>query len=115
MNRSNRFRIAAALILGLTAISWLFKGIVDTFSGVPGGINNLVLAAAMFFLTLLSWKRPLLGGIISASLAVALAMYFFIILPDLQTAVLPLLLMCAPMAISGLLFIEADWTSKKRN
>ena len=115
MIRSQSYRIAAACILGLTAIFWLFKGISDILGNVQGGILNLILSLVMFSLILLSWRRLLLGGIITASLAVILAVYFNLKLPNIYIAYIPMFLMCAPMVISGLLFIEADWASKKRN
>jgi len=115
MKYANTFMIAAALVLGLTTIFWLFKGILDLLGGVRGGILNLIFSLAMAGLLLLSWKRALLGGIITAFLAVILAIYFNLVLPDINSAYIPLLLICAPMVISGLLFIEVDWASKKRN
>ncbi|MGB8214561.1 MAG: hypothetical protein WCE68_13470 [Anaerolineales bacterium] len=115
MKRSHYFKIAAAGILGLTAILWFIKGITDIFGNVSGGILNLVLSIFLFGLIFLSWKRLLLGGIITASLAVLLAFGFSIVLPDISLALIPLLLLCAPMALSGLLFIEADWTKKRRD
>lgn len=115
MKRVMTFKIAAAVILGLTAIFWLFKGIIDLFGRVQGGINNLFIAAALILLILFDWKRPLLGGLITALLAVALAVYFNFSLPDIYSAYIPLLLICAPMVIGGLLYIEADWAKKKRD
>jgi len=109
------FKIAAAVILGLTAIFWLFKGISDLIGGIQGGIYNLLIAVVLILLILFDWKWPLLGGIITALLAVALAVYFNFSLPDLYSAYIPLLLICAPMVISGLFFIEADWAKKKRD
>jgi small basic protein len=50
-----------------------------------------------------------------AFLGIILAVYFNFSLPDIYSAYIPLLLICAPMTLGGLLFIEADWTSKKRD
>jgi hypothetical protein len=115
MNRSKIYRLIAAVVLGLTALFWMFKGIVDLVGGVRGGIQNTILAITLFVLVLISWKWLLWGGIITAFSAVILAMYFFLLPTYIQTITPHLLLMCAPMVISGLLFIEADWASKKRN
>ena len=115
MKRTHGLKIAAAVILALTAIYWFSRGIVWMLSGITSEIYSLILAIIMFFLIVLSWKRPLLGGIITASLGVLLSIYFLVFLPDLQTAIPPLVLLCIPMAISGLLFIEADWNSRKGN
>ncbi len=115
MDRSHVFKIAAALIVGVPALFWLIKGAADIVGGVSGGEFNLIVAIVMLGLALLSWKRMLLGGIIMAALAVLLAITFNLILPNLEVAFIPLLLMCAPMVLSGLLFIEADWNKKKRD
>ena len=114
MSRSQVFKNAAAAILGVTGLFWLIKGALDLSGGVPGGDYNLGIAVVILGLTLLSWKRMLLGGIITATLAVLLAVIFNLVLPNIQLAFIPLILICAPMALGGLLFIEADWTKKKR-
>ena len=105
MKRSNNFKIPAAVILVLTAVYWLYQGIILMLRWGTSEISSLILAIIMFFLIVFSWRRPLLGGILTASLGVLLSIYFLVFLPDLQTASSPLILMCAPMAISGLLFI----------
>jgi len=115
MKRSNGFRIAAAFVLGLTTIFWLFKGLADILGGVQGGTDNLIVAVALLLLTLVGWKRLLLGGIVTASVGVILAVYFNFSLPDIYSAYIPLILICAPMVLGGLLFIEADWAAKKRD
>jgi hypothetical protein len=115
MKRPNNFKIAAAIILVLTAIYWLYQGISWMLRGVTGEIRSLILAIIMLVLVVVGWKRPLLGGIITAALGILLSIYFLVLLPDLQTAAPPLILMCTPMAISGLLFIEAEWSSRKRD
>jgi uncharacterized membrane protein YcfT len=112
---ANRFRVAAAFILGLTALFWLISGIIGAVQGVPREIYNIVFALVIFFLMALCSRRPLMWGIITSSLGVVLAMYFLFALPDFYTALLPLFLMCAPLAIGGLLFIEADWAMKKKD
>ena len=115
MKHDSSYKLAAVIILGLTAIFWLYKAIVDIIGGVRGGILNLTMSILMVCLLLLSWKWPLVGGITTTSLAVILAIYFNLNLPSIYIAFIPMILMCAPMVISGLLFIEADWASKKRN
>jgi hypothetical protein len=45
---------------------------------------------------------------------ILLAIYLFLLPTDLQTITPQLLFMCIPMTIAGLIFIEADWNSKKR-
>ena len=115
MKRANIFKIAAAVILGLTAAIWLIKGIVDLIGGTQGGILNLIFSIALFGLTFLSWKRPLVGGVITASVGVLLIVGFNLVLPDIYAMAVSFFQMFLPMAIAGLLFIEADWAKKKRN
>ena len=114
MKRARVFRTIAAVVLGLTAFFWLFKGLVDVFSGTRGGMNNLLVAIGLLVLTLIGWKRLLWGGIVLALLGVILAIYFNIILPDIYSAFIPLLLICSPMVLGGLLYIEADWAAKRK-
>jgi small basic protein len=115
MKRAKFFRIAATFILGMTAIFWLFKGLADLIGGVQGGVYNLIVAIALILLGVFIWKLPLLGGITTALLGVILALYFNLSLPDIYSAYIPLFLICAPMVLGGLLSIEADWASKKRD
>ncbi len=115
MKRVTFFKIAAAAILGLTAIFWLYKGASDLIGGVRGGVNNLIVAVFLILMIFFDWKWPLLGGIITALSAVVLAVYFNFRLPDIYSAYIPLLLICVPMVISGLLFIEGDWAKKRIN
>jgi signal transduction histidine kinase len=114
MKRANKFKVAAAFILGLAAIFWLLKGLTDLLGGIQGGIVNLIFSIFMFGIIIFSWKRPLWGGIFTAIMALILAVYFNLNLPNIYLAFIPLLLMCAPLVISGLLFIEADWSTRKR-
>ena len=115
MKRTNGLFIAAIVILSLTAIYWLIQGFGLMFSGAPAGIYSiyLVLPVIMVVLALISRKRALLGGIITSTLGILLAVYFLMIKLDLYAALPFLFLMSVPMAISGLLLIEADWNSKK--
>jgi hypothetical protein len=113
MERVKLLKILAAFVLGLAAVLWFIKGVSDLFEKVPGGAFNIFISLAMGGLLLLSWKKALLGGIITTALAVILAIYFNLNLPNIYIAFIPMFLMCAPMVISGLLFIEADWATRK--
>jgi hypothetical protein len=114
MKHARIFRAIATIVLVMTAIFWLFKGLADVFTGVRGGINNLLVAIGLLLMVLIGWKKLLWGGIIIALLGVILAVYFNFTLPDINSAFIPLLLICTPMVLGGLLYIEADWALKKR-
>ena len=115
MNRSHSFRIAAALILSLTFLLWLLFSIIGMIQGVPREINNLITIVFIAILGILAWKRPLLGGILLAVFAVLITIYFLMFNDNLSTALVGMILLGAPVVIAGFLFIEADWSSKKRS
>jgi hypothetical protein len=114
MKRSNAFRIAAALILGLTFLLWFTLSIIGMVQGVPREINNIITIVVIAILGILAWKRPLLGGILLAVFAILITIYFLMFNDFLSTALVGMVLLSAPAVIAGFLFIEADWTSKKR-
>jgi hypothetical protein len=84
------------------------------FQGVPREINNIITIIVVAVLGLLAWKRPLLGGILLAVFAILMTIYFLTFNDFFATALVGMLLLCAPVVIAGFLFIEADWSSKKR-
>jgi hypothetical protein len=114
IKRSNTFKYLASLIIGIMVLFWIIASIIGMIQGVPREVNNLVVMLVIAALTFLAWKRPLLGGILLSAFGIVLAIYFFMALPDIQTAVSPLLLMCTPTTIAGLIFIEAEWALKKK-
>lgn len=116
MKRSNVFFISAAIILGLTAIYWLIQALGLLLTGAAAGTYGLflILAIIMVGLLLLSCRRPFLGGILIATLGILLSVYFLMVKLDLFAALPFLLLMCLPLTISGLLFIESDWSTRKK-
>jgi hypothetical protein len=83
--------------------------------GVPREVNNLLIMAAVVIFAIVAWKRLLLGGLVLCGMGVILAIYFFLLPTDLWTILPQLLLMCVPVTVAGLIFIEADWVTKKRN
>jgi hypothetical protein len=107
---------AALVILGLTAIYWLIQGVGLMLSAASLGTYSfyLILALIMIASLFVSRARPLLGGIILVSLSILLAIYFLMVKITIYNAGPFLFLMCLPLAISGLLFIEADWSKRKK-
>ncbi len=117
MKTKSVYTIAAAVILAITSLYWLIQGIVGLSK--PGNAaeiasQSLVPAAIMIVLLFLSWRKPLLGGILIAAFGVLAAIYFLMAKSDIFQAYFFLLPMCLPLVISGLLFIEADWSARKK-
>jgi 4-hydroxybenzoate polyprenyltransferase len=83
--------------------------------GVPREINNITMVIIMAVIGVLAWKRPLLGGILLAVYAILMSIYFLLFNNFLSTALVGMVLFCAPVVIAGFLFVEADWTSKQKN
>jgi hypothetical protein len=117
MKQTRGLLIAAAVILGLTAIYWLIQGFGLIFSGATAGTYGLYLALAVIMVGLifLSWRRSLLGGIITSTIGILMAVYFLMVRLNLFDALPFLLLMCVPLIISGLLFIEASWSTRQKS
>lgn len=115
MKRSQSFRIAAEIILALTVLFWLITSISGMVKGVTREVNNLLIMVAVVIFAIVAWKRPLLGGLVLCGMGVILAIYFFLSPTDLQTIIPFLLLMCVPVTLAGLIFIEAEWVTRKRN
>ena len=113
MKMAKFLKIAALAVLGLAGFYWLVMAAVGIASGNRAGAANLVQVAVAALLGWLGWKRPLLAGILMALGSVVLAMYFLLVLFSIYQAMGPLLLLCAPLAVSGILLIEADWKAKK--
>jgi hypothetical protein len=114
MKRTNGFKIAAAFLLVLTFLLWFVFSIVGMLQGVPREINNIITVVVMAVLGVLAWKRPLMGGILLAVFAILMTIYFLMFNDFFQTALVGMVLLSAPVVIAGFLFIEADWSSKKR-
>ena len=114
MKLTKGLKITAAILLGLTFLLWFIFSIIGMLQGVPREINNIITIVVIAILGLLAWKRPLLGGILLATFAILLTIYFLLFNDYLSTALVGIVLLAAPAVIAGFLFIEADWNSKKR-
>ena len=113
MKNSIVFKVAATVIMGIMILYWLILSLGAIFSGNSAAFGTLLQGALAGILTFLSWKWPLPGGIAIAFLGVVIAMYYMLVLYSLDQALPALLFMSTPMAVSGLLYIEADWVVRK--
>ncbi len=116
MKARRGFMLAAEIILGLTILYWLVQGILSLFVQVNASeviYQALIPAVIMIPLLILSHRKPFLGGILTATFGVLMAIYFLMVKIDIYRAYYFLIPMCIPLILSGLLFIEAEWTLKK--
>ena len=117
MKAKRGFTIAAAIIMGITILYWLVQGLLSVVYQVNATevvYQSLIPAVIMIGLLVLSLRKPLLGGILTATFGILMAVYFLMVKLDIYQAYYFLLPMCVPLALSGLLFIEADWSEKKK-
>lgn len=115
MRLAKGLKITASVIVGLMCLYWIVRGMGQIAAGNTNAFSVLtpiVLAGALAWM---GWKRPLLAGILLSLLGVIMAMYYLLVFYYLQDALAPLILMCAPMCIGGLLLIEAAWLIHKAN
>jgi len=108
-----RFKIAAMIVLGVMIAYWLIQATIALLSGQAAALSMVLHMLAIGLLAVLSWKWPLPGGILTVLWGAAVAMYYLLVLFSLAQAAAPLLFISAPMGISGLLLIEADWLARK--
>jgi hypothetical protein len=113
MKSARGFKIAAVVLLGATILYWLYASLAAIIGGNSRAVSVLIQMILAGILVVVAWKWPLPGGIAMTLLAAALAMYYLLAYYSLDQVVLPLVFVCLPMAIGGLLFIEADWTMKR--
>jgi hypothetical protein len=114
MKRANGFKIAAMVIVGITVVLWAIIVVIGLAGGNTGGLTDLVLLLIAVGLSVLAWKKPLLGGILLSAYEIILALYFFLLPTTIYMVETHLLLMCSPITLSGLLFIEAAWSARKK-
>ncbi len=98
--------MAALIPLGLQVAVLLLFGIGEMASGDISGAGHLLPAAAAVLLGVLSWQRPLEGGI-------ALILVGVFAVPEFRNAAVALLIMAAPQFASGVLFLTGALTARK--
>jgi len=111
MRTANIFKIIGLTLTGLTVIFMLFTGVGNALHA--GWTGTAMVIVIVLLLGWLSWKQPIFGGLIICLMAVVLAMYFFLMPNSYAEEISPLLMICVPLGIGGLILIEADWKAKK--
>lgn len=115
--RDKRARIAlvaALVILGLLAALLTLFGVGEVAGGDWSGISHLVPAALVVFLMFLVRRRPLEGGVLFSAIGAAVAVFFALTgHRGLAAAVLPMLLLGAPLLAAGILLIAAALAARR--
>jgi len=113
VKKNKRIKVAALIFPGLTLAILLLFAIGETAGGDWSGLGHLIQAIPVAFLMWLGWKRPLWGGIFFLVLSLV-ALYSFA--NPLRGAdwIAPLLIIVAPLIISGILFLSAARVEKRK-
>lgn len=102
-------------VLSILFIMFLSLFAFDVFSGdatliekIGGFLIHLIPSYLLIFILLISWKKPLVGGVMFLILSIVFTLYF-----KTYTAVLNFLIVSFPVAIIGGLFILSHVLSGK--
>ena len=104
-------KIAALIFPGIPLVILLLFAVGETIGGDWSGLGHLIKAVPIVFLMWLGWKRPLWGGILLLVLSI-FAGYSFANPLRGTDWLAPLLIIVAPLILSGLLFLGAASNEK---
>ena len=112
MNRTKRIKITAEIFPGIPLAILLLFTIGETVGGDWSGLGHLIQAIPIVLLMWLGWKRPLWGGI--SLLVLSLIAGYSFANPLRGTDWLaPLLIIVAPLILSGILFLSVARLEKR--
>jgi hypothetical protein len=114
MKTVNGLKIAALVPLGLVTAIMLLFAIGEMAGGDWSGLGHLAQVALIGLLMRLGWKQPLIGGIALLAAALLAASFFSSALRGPEWLA-PFLIIVAPLALSGLLFLSAAWVGRKKD
>ena len=106
MDKTNIIKIAALIFSGIPLAILLLFAIGETAGGDWSGLGHLIQAIPIALLMWLGWKRPLWGGILLLVLSL-IAAYAFTNPVSGRDWLAPLLIIVAPLIVSGILFLSA--------
>src|SRR5512134_1233846 len=106
MKNIKAVKIAALVFPGLVIAILLLFALGETVGGDWSGLGHLVQAIPIGLLMWLGWKRPLWGGIFLLLLSF-LAFYAFVDTFSRADWVAPVLIIVAPLFLSGVLLLGA--------
>jgi len=114
MKKDNLIWIPRVLAIVIIVFISLFA--LDVFSGgapfikkLGGFLFHLIPSFILLFILLISWRKPLIGGLLFVLLSIAFT-FFFRTYRSLPT----FFSMTFPIALAGILFIVFDQAAKKR-
>jgi len=112
MNKSKGIKIVALIIPGIPLVILLLFAIGETVGGDWSGLGHLIQAIPIALLMWLGWKRPLWGGILLLVLSL-IAAYSFANPFHGMDWLAPLLIIVAPLFLSGILFLSSARLEKR--
>ncbi|HSG42327.1 MAG TPA: hypothetical protein VLA72_04150 [Anaerolineales bacterium] len=112
MNKTKRMKIAALVFPGMPLVILLLFAIGETAGGDWSGLGHLIQAIPLVLLMWLGWKYPLWGGILLLVLSF-IAGYSFANPLAGSDWLSPLLIIVAPLILSGILFLSAAQLEKE--
>ena len=112
MNKIKGIKVAALLFPGISLAILLLFAIGETVGGDWSGLGHLIQAIPIAVLMWLGWKRPLWGGILLLVLSFLAAYSFANPLRGVDWLA-PLLIIIAPLVLSGILFLSAARLEKR--
>lgn len=112
MNKIKGLKIAALVFPGIPLVILLLFTIGETVGGDWSGLGHLIQAIPIALLMWLGWKRPLWGGTLLLVLSFLTAYSFANPFRGVDWLA-PLLIISAPLILSGILFLSATRLEKR--
>jgi len=112
MTKIKGIKIAAMIFPGIPLSILLLFAIGETVGGDWSGLGHLIQVVPIVLLMWLAWKRPLWGGI-SLLILSLIAAYSFANPLRGTDWLAPLLIIVAPLILSGVLFLSAARLEKR--
>ena len=112
MKKTTKMKIIGLVFPGLTIAFLLLFALGETIGGDWSGRGHLIQAIPIAFLMWLGWKHPLPGGILLLVLSL-IASYFLIDALRGPEWLAPLLILIAPLFLSGILLLSAAGLERK--
>ena len=103
MKRAKPWKVAAMILLGLSAGVLLLFTVAETMGGDLSGLGHLIQLLPVVVLMWFGWRRPRLGGWLLLGLGLFVSTSLYISQAGLQLA--SLLILVLPILLGGALFL----------